>query len=362
MKFFLIVIFLFCKNENRVSELDELIEKEKFNTAEDKIQTILETKKKSDEVLSSKKPVKNRILEVSNDRNRIVWLEDKQINFRDFANPMSKNLTFPDLPESLSISTEAEYALTSFPLPSGSGCKMVNVSLIEPKPSYFSDTYINCKNRPAVSYDGSTIYYFINDNLYEESIFDPKKPKLLVSKEKFEVVYPNLKNKALIFPIAKSFIIFFGNAGAYILYWFNPMNNSIEKLGTEISSPKLYYANGKSAYLLGGVVGSVYLRELKFTSHGKPTLSAGFLISSNDLNPFPTSQANQFISGKSGSIYKWGPGITKKTLPILAEKFWVVARDFIVYENKKKELILTSTEFTEEDWKILELYNKTKSN
>ena len=360
--FLLIFILFFCKKEDKISEIEETLENQKFNTAEKKIETIIESKRNTDEVLSIRKNVKNRILEVSNDRNKVVWLDDKQITYKDLANPLTKSLTFPDLPENFSISSEGEYSVVLFPLANGSGCKMVLVSLVEPKPSYFSDTYISCKNKSAVSHDGTHIYYFINDSLWSESILEPKKPKEVIKKEKFEVVYPNLKNRGLIYPIGKTFVIFFGNAGSYHLYWFNPQTNTIEKIGVDLASPKLYYANGKSAYIIGGVIGNMLLRELKYTAFGKPVLGLGFAINNNDLNPFPTSKENEFISGKSGMIYKWGPGISKKNFPIIAEKFWVVARDNIIYENKKKELILTSSEFTEEDWKLIELYNKSKNN
>ncbi|HMX32303.1 MAG TPA: hypothetical protein PKC66_08700, partial [Leptospiraceae bacterium] len=184
----LLAILLNCdgKNESAVKDIDTLIEDEKFSQAQDKIKNKLETKRASDEILSQKKPINPRIIEMSNDRNRIVWTEDKQITFRDLANPLSKSLTFPDVPEMVSVSSEAEYAIVLFKLPNGAGCRMVNVSLIEPKPSYLSDTYVSCKNRTAISSDGSSIYYFINENLYEESLKDPKKPKLLVPKEKFD--------------------------------------------------------------------------------------------------------------------------------------------------------------------------------
>jgi hypothetical protein len=348
------------KNETIVKDIDTLIEDEKFSLAQDKIKNKLEGKRTSDEILSNKKPINQRIIEVSNDRNRVVWTEDKQITFRDLANPLSKSLTFPDIPEMISVSSEAEYAIVLFKLPNGAGCRMVNVSLIEPKPSYLSDTYVSCKNRSAVSSDGSSIYYFINENLYEETLKDPKKPKLLVSKERFESIYPNVKNRTHIFSISKTFLIFFGNAGVYNLYWFNPKDNSITKLASEIITPKLYYGNGKNAFVLAGVVGSLLLREIKYTSYGEPSITKGFSITYNEINPFPTTKVNEFISGKSGSIYKWGTSIQKRVYPIIADKFWVVARDYIIYENNAKELILTSTEFSPEDWKLLDLYKQVK--
>lgn len=359
----LILLMLFyCegKNDTAVKDIDTLIEDEKFSQAQDKIKNQLQTKRASDEILSSKKPANPRIIEMSNDRNRIVWTEDKQITFRDLANPLSKSLTFPDIPEMVSVSSEAEYAIVLFKLPNGAGCRMVNVSLIEPKPSYLSDTYVSCKNRCAISSDGSSIYYFINENLYEESLKDPKKPKLLVPKEKFESAYPNIKNRTHIYSIGKTFLIFYGNAGVYNLYWFNPKENGITKLASDIITPKLYYGNGKNAFVLSGVVGSLLLKEIKYTAYGEPNISKGFSISYNELNPFPTTKANEFISGKSGSIYRWGTSISKKIYPILAEKFWVVARDYILYENNSQELILTSTEFSPEEWKLLELYKQVK--
>ena len=96
----LTLLFLIsCENKNEaiVKDIDTLIEDEKFSLAQDKIKSKLEGKRTSDEVLSNKKPINPRIIEVSNDRNRVVWTEDKQITFRDLANPLSKSLTFPDV-------------------------------------------------------------------------------------------------------------------------------------------------------------------------------------------------------------------------------------------------------------------------
>lgn len=359
---FLIAFLFYCedKNEALVKDIDTLIVDEKYSLAQDKIKNKLETKRSADEVLSNKKLQNPRLLEMSNDRNRIVWTEDKQITFRDLANPLTKTLTFPDIPVNLSISSEAEYAMVHFKLPNGAGCRMVNVSLIEPKPSYLSETYINCKNKTAVSSDGSAIYYFLDDNLYEETVKDPKKPKLIVKKELFESPYPNIKNKPHIFPIGKTFLIFIGNGGVYNLYWFNPKDNSIEKIAAELTTPKVYYGSGKNVFVIGGTVGSFFIKEVKYSAYGKPTISKGIAVSHNELNPYPTTKPNEFISGKSGSIFKWGPSIKKKVYPILADKFWVVARDYIIYENKSKELILTNTEFSPEEWKLLDLYKQVR--
>ncbi|MCE9500092.1 MAG: hypothetical protein K8R21_06295, partial [Leptospira sp.] len=320
----------------------------------------LEGQRQSDEVISGNKPQTPRILEMSGDRNRIVWTEDKKLIFRDLANPLVKTRDMGEFPESFSVSTEAEYALVSLKLSNGTGCRLKAISLVESKNQYDSGAYVSCKNKGSISSEGSVIYYFIDDNLYQEETKEPKKPKLIVPKEKLLAPFPKLKNRYLLFPTGKTFIIFAGNAGSYFLYWFNPKSDSVEKIASDILSPKLFYADGKTAYLFGGSVGSVFLRELKYSSFGKPVISKGFVISQPELNPWKTTKKSEFISGSGDSVYKWGPATKKQIFPMICERFWGVARDHIVYENKKGDLVLSNTEFTPDEWKILDLYKQMK--
>lgn len=359
---FLIIIFIIinCDNgyDNLISDVNNLIEDEKYEIATDKLRTRLESKRSSDETISQKKIIQKRLLELSNDRNRVIWTEDKNIIFRDLANPLVKTSTFPQIPEVLSISSEAEHAVVSFVLPNNTGCRLLAISILEQKPPYLSDSYISCLDHPAINSDGNIIYYFMNDNLYEEALSEPKRGKLIISKEKFDFPFPGLNYKHLIYPIGKTFVIFIGNGGSYILYWFNPKNYAIEKLGTDFLIPKLYYGNGKNAFIVNGSTGVMYIREIKYSAYGRPVAEDKIPISKEEINPWQTTKKNEFLSGTDGHIYKWGVSVKKRTFPILCERFWGVARDYIIYENKEKELILANTEYSQEDWKLLDIYKK----
>ncbi|MCB1180085.1 MAG: hypothetical protein KDK36_21080, partial [Leptospiraceae bacterium] len=185
MKFRLILILTIlivgCKKEevDPFADIEQLVEDEKYEIASEKIKLKLSTAKKTETKISGKSIKGDRVLEMSNDRNRIVWLEDRSIIFRDLANPLIKSMVFPQSPENLSISAEGEYALLSFPLPNSAGCKMMAVALIEVKESYVSGTYVPCSHHGGISSDGTIIYYFIEDNLYQETVGDPKSTKLI---------------------------------------------------------------------------------------------------------------------------------------------------------------------------------------
>ncbi|MBE7412784.1 MAG: hypothetical protein HS129_12125 [Leptospiraceae bacterium] len=359
---FIFLLFSQCQNKYEAlkSDVDVLIENEKFDSAKEKIKIKLEGLKSTDEIISSNKPKLPRILEMSNDRNRIVWTEDKKIIFRDLANPVVKSKDIGELIEWVSVSSESEYAVLAIKLVNGSGCRLKTVSFFDSKDSYDSGAFVSCFNKGAISTEGTKIYYFVDDNLYQEETKEPKKPILVIPKEKLISPFPKLKNKFSMFPIGKTFLIFSGNAGSYYLYWFSPKSNSIKILAKDILSPKIFHSDGKSVYAIGGTVGAMLLREIKFTHSGEPNITKGLPISQNEINPWSTTKKNEFISGNGDSVYKWGPGKKKQIYPIICERFWGVARDHIIYENKKNELILANTEFSLEDWKILDLYKEVK--
>ena len=77
--FFLILLSFFysceSKHEALIREINELIENEQYQIASNRLRTILESQRASDELLSSNKPKNERILVMSNDRNRVLWLE-----------------------------------------------------------------------------------------------------------------------------------------------------------------------------------------------------------------------------------------------------------------------------------------------
>ncbi|MCC6275999.1 MAG: hypothetical protein IT569_09095, partial [Leptospiraceae bacterium] len=133
--------------------MDVLIESEKFDSAREKIRAKLEGLKSTDEIISSSKPLNPRILEMSNDRNRIVWTEDRKVIFRDLANPLVKSKETGDLLEWISVSSEAEFAIAAIKLVNGSGCRLKAISFLEPKETYDSGAFVACSNKGAISSD-----------------------------------------------------------------------------------------------------------------------------------------------------------------------------------------------------------------
>ena len=93
MKFFFIVFFLFIsfnncqtKHESLVSEIEDLISKEKYEKALVLLQDRLSAIRSNAEILSKNKPNQPRLFALSEDRTKIVWTENKTLYFKDLVN------------------------------------------------------------------------------------------------------------------------------------------------------------------------------------------------------------------------------------------------------------------------------------
>jgi hypothetical protein len=357
--FFASLWFTNCKKNTEIAldEIESLIKKEKYETALLTIRKKLEAQRISDEVLSSYSPQNSRIVELSTDRNRLVWIEDNKLIFRDLANPTIKTRDFPTPPVSLSISYNASYAVVGFST-DGVTCHLKAISLVDNRPDYSMITPVKCSDRASISYNGSDIFFFSKNTLFKANFLQFNKNIELQKKSEIESPYPKISNKNLLFPIDKSFILFSGNAGAYTLYWFNPIDNIVEKLTDDILIPQIYYGNGSNGYLISGSVGNIGLREINFAGYDFPELGSSFSIEVDQMNPWETSKKEEFFSGKDGTVFSWGPLMKKRYYPILCRRFWGVARDHIVYENNNGEIVLSNMVFTPEEWKYLQLYQE----
>lgn len=352
------VWMLRCRKQSEVEKIDVLLNSEKFSKAEETARNRLSTRHSNDEYLS-KEPVKDRVVQLSNDRNRAVWTEGKQIQFRDFANPLSKTIGLNETAENLSISSDAEHALISVPAANGTACRLLAVSILEKKKSYLSESFVHCRNQYGISSDGTRIYYIMDSSLYSEEVSEVKNHRVVLDKRHFPETVHSVRNRYYFRPIGHSFLIFSGDAGSYNVYWLDVRKNSLEKI-TDAASPLFYYGSGKNAYFIRGHIGSLNAQEIVFSAYGRPSLADSFSVSVRETVLWPVSENNEFVSLVDGKAVLWSPGGRKKELPLLAKSIYLSARDNIVYETSDGYLMKTSMEFSEEDWKALELYKKTK--
>lgn len=361
---FLITFLIFnsCseKKEDDSVLIFRMLEDEKYDTANQRIKEKFSTKKNDDELLSPRNSKERHLVEISNDRNRVVYTQDKTIFFRDLANPLTKQFSFAQVPVNLSISSDAEHALVSIPIPNGIGCRLLAVSLLESKEAYSSKSIIPCYHHGGITSDGATFYYFIDDSLYVESIFENKSTKLIRDKKFFDPVAAGIKNKFFIYPIGKTFLIFMGDGGVYHLFWLDPKKQEEEKIIEDAATPKIYYGNGKNTYIITGTVGDLYCQELKLSAYGKPIPGNKISINHEKTNPWPTSVQDEFISSFDGEVFRWREDKKLKTYPLFVGNFWVVARDQLIFIDRNNDLVLTSLEFTDTDYKLLEIYHQTK--
>jgi hypothetical protein len=359
---FLAIFFSACRTEHEafVEKVNKLIESHKYEQALDLLQSRLESKRESDEVISRTKPRRERTIRMSQDRNRIVWSEDKNIIFRDVANPMVKTKSMEESPYEFRISGNAVFALASFRLKNTKGCRMKAISMMDDELDYDSGAHIACRNSGGISQDGSTIYYFIDENLYKENTTDPKKPRKIIDSSKIIPPYPKLRNKYSLIPVDENFLLLTGVAGSYNLYFFNTKTESLDLITKDIISPKAFYAHGSSLFVIGGKVGSWLLREVSYSGDKKPKITTGFSISIREINPWKMTGKNDFLSYHNNAVFQWGPMVPRKEYPILCERAWGIARDMFVYENKDGELVLSNTAYSEEELLVFDLYKSVK--
>ncbi|MGJ4745846.1 hypothetical protein ACQV5M_05755 [Leptospira sp. SA-E8] len=358
---FLLLVFLSwnCKSkqESLIEEIQELLEEQSYEKASGMLKDYLVKPKSDDEVLSSEKPETPRIVELSYDRKRLVYLEDSKLVWRDASDGSNGSKSLDEVPASLAVSLNANFALAEYPMTNG--CRLFAISLKNNDLLYESGAQISCRNRGGISDDGSKIYYFVDNQLYEEKTVEPRTPKLIVSKEKIVPPFTGLKARFYLYPIGKDFLLFSGNAGSYYLYYFQPEKKSVEKIDQEVISPLIYYGTGDSAYYLGGSIGRLHLRRLQF-GKGKPSSSKLFTISRKEINPWKLPGKNEFVSNYSGKVHLWGPSRKSQVLPLLCERIWLVDQNKVLCENEKGGLYLTNLDFPEEDWRILKLYEEAR--
>ncbi|EQA44392.1 hypothetical protein LEP1GSC050_3239 [Leptospira broomii serovar Hurstbridge str. 5399] len=359
-----VLFFLFilanCKSkqESLIEEIQGLVEEEKYEKATELLKNYLLHPKSDDEILSEEKPESVRIVELSHDRKRLVYVEDNKLTVKDLSEGKTETKKLDEIPASMAVSLNAKFALSEYPM--ATGCRLFAISLTDNSLLYESGAQISCRNRGGISDDGSKIFYFVDNQLYEERTVEPRTPKLVLSKEKIAPPFPNLKSRFFLYPIGKDFLLFSGNAGSYTLYYFQPDKRSVDKLDQEVISPLLYYGPSDSAFYLGGTIGRLHLRRLQY-GKGKPSVTKLFTVSRKESNPWKLNAKNEYLSNYSGKVHLWGPLRKSQVLPLLCERTWIVHPEKILCETEVGGLYLTGLEFTDDDWTLLKLYEEVRN-
>lgn len=368
MKFSIFVLLLFsffqCKTsyESLLEEIQQLIQKEDFETAKKKLERRLSRPRNSDEILSEANPSKGRLLEVSQNRNRVIWVEKKTLHFRDFANPNSAEHEIPGPASGLSLSNSAEFALVEIPLKREGGCLLYALSTTDDRLEYESGAHISCKNRSAIDSGGDWIYYFVDDDLYRERTQNPPQPEKWMDKSEFKPPYSKIKTVLTMYPFGKGFLVFAGNAGAYNLYYIEKNWKTSKQIDKDILSPALRFENENSAYYVGGSIGKLQLRRISLDSKNNPDSHHMFSLGEREIQSWKLSDEKDYLSAYDGEVFLWRPMQDKRTLPIRCNRIWSMARGQILCEGEKQMLFLSSGEFSNQDWNILDLYNQVNEN
>jgi hypothetical protein len=361
----LLSLLLQCRTEHEslVSEIEELISREKYEKALTLIRERLSTTRSSAELLSKSKPNQPRLLQLSEDRTRVVWTENKTIFFHDLINDNTANIELKIRPESFQISTNAEYAILQYPLKQKGGCAIFAYSLLNITVEYESGVHIPCKTGMGITNKGDKIFYFFENDLYEEKTSHPKLPKKTISSDQFLPPFPKLKTNLQLANIGEDWLIWSGAGGAYNLYFLQTRTMRVSLLSKDIVLPRILYHNGNIGYVVGGKVGDLYLREVDYSPNKYPSISRGIPISTREAISWKLSGKDEFVSGNQNEPLqpmKWKVLGKKEHLPFFLERFWGVAGDRIIYENKTGELLIDNLIFTHEDYTMWDYYKKVK--
>jgi len=365
--FFLILIssLIDCrsKHESLISELDELISREKYEKALTLIQERLSANRSSAEVISKSKPNQPRLLQLSEDRTKVVWTENKTIFYKDLISDKTANLELKIRPESLQIAKNAEYAILQYPLKQKGGCAIYAYSLLNITVEYESAVHIPCNTGMGISEKGDKIFYFFENDLYEEKTSHPKLPKKIITTEQFAPPFPKLKTNLQLASIGEDWLIWSGAGGSYNLYVLQTKTLKVNLLSKDIVIPRVIHHNGSQAYVVGGKIGDLYLREIEYSSNRFPSISRGIPISTREAISYRLTAKDEFIASNQNDPQqpmKWKVLGKKEHLPFFLERLWGIAGDRMIYESKSGELIIDHLIFSEEDFAMYEYFKKVK--
>ncbi|WP_244594441.1 hypothetical protein [Leptospira ryugenii] len=346
-------------------EIEELISKEKYEKALDLLKERLSENRPSAEIISKSKPNQPRIFQMSEDRRKIVWTENKTVFYKDLITDTQKNLELKIRPELLHISGNAEFAIIQYPLRQKGGCVIYAYSLLNITVEYESAVHIPCKTGMGISPKGDKIFYFFENDLYEERTSHPKNPKKIISFDQFPPPFPKLKTNLQLASIGEDWLVWSGAGGAYNLYLYQSQTKKVQLLSKDVVLPKITYNNGHSGYIVTGKIGDLYLKEIEYSTNRIPFLGRGIPISTREAYSWKLANKDEFVTGNQNEPLqpmKWKVLGKKEHLPLFLERFWVVDGDRIIYENAQGELILDQLNFSQEDYIMLDYYKKVKKS
>lgn len=356
---------LFCQSqhESLIEEIEDLIQKEKYEKALALLYDRLSANRPNAEILSKNKPNLPRLLVVSEDRTKVVWTENKTLFAKDIVLGTSHKRELKLRPDSIQISNNGKFVSVQYPLKQMGGCAIFSYSTFDSELEHESIAHIPCKTGMAPSSDGSKLFYFFEGQLFFEEIGKKQKPQAYLSADKFPPPFPKLKHNFHIVSIGNEYLIWSGIAGTYHLYHLQPSTKKVTLVSKDIVVPRFYYDSLGSGFVVAGKIGDLYLKEVKYTSGKQPTISRGIPIANREAYSWKLPGKEEFLStnmNEPNQPMKWKVLGKKEHFPFFLERVWSVMGDRMLYENKRGELILDDLNFTEQDKLMYEYYKKVK--
>lgn len=362
----IVALFLFScqsKHESLVSEIEDLISKEKYEKAMVLLQDRLSANRPTSEILSKNKPNQPRLFALSEDRTKIVWTENKTLFFKDLVNDNRNSIELKLRPDSIQVSANGNYVAVQYPLKQYGGCALFGYSTSDSSLEHESIVHIPCKTGMTISNSGDLLLYFFENQLFVEKTGNSSKPEKFLSGDLFPTPFPKLKTHYHITSIGNEFLVWSGIAGSYNLFFLNLETKRVVLLSKDIILPRFYYNNGNSGYVVGGKIGDLYLKEVVYHQGKTPSINRGIPIVTREAFSWRMSGKDEFIATNQNDPnqpMKWKVSGKKEHFPFFIERLWGVASDKIVYESKRGELVLDDLVFSAEDWMIYEYFKKVR--
>ena len=221
--------------------------------------------------------------------------------------------------------------------------------------TFESGARVSCKNSPGISLDGKYIYYFVDKKLYREKTTKSPQPEEVSLSVKMPAPTKKIKPRFVFYALGEDFLLFHGNGGVYNLYSVNSAGK-IAKISGNIMSSMVFPAFDEKAYLISGTIGKMRLRKVSKEGN-RFKIDSGFHIGYNELNSWQISK-NEFVTGNNKGLYYRKLGSDLKRYPVVYKRFWVLKKQ-ILYENQEGELYLSDFTYSDEDWKLVKLLEKS---
>ena len=348
----LLAIVLDCKHEtvSTLEQAEKEIRANKTLKGKELLENYFSTIRPGEFLISRSTLKERREIKISQNRVRFFWKEGRFFKFFDLEKNISKVYSVSEEIQSFTINPNGLMGMIVL-----SNCNIILISFYSENNLEPISTPFQCNSNLVLSNSGKEIIGVANSKLVEYSL-EKSKTRVLFSLNQFPSEFPKIPTRYFLANWNNGMILYSGNSGAYCMYYLQ--NQTSRLLTKTITIPKYFPFDAETGFLLKGGAGTYRIFEIKGTDP-KPGTE---IVSPDGVTSSWKIGSDFFYIDPDGILFKWNPKKKSQAVPVMARTVWGIGQDFILYENKRGELVLRKNEFGEEDSKALKLYLLQRMN